>query len=486
MLTPNNRSFWFAPGGESRRDDINWVPETRRPAKTIDANWFGTRTGIPVFQGRSVDDVKNPGLIAFDSTGSWYVCVGHDIARLIGGAYTGTDGALQALTEILRALRELVGLNTALPELVHVHIVSLPGYWWGTNMLTGRSIFSETREVWYDTTASQFGEMVLRAQKPRFQDEVGSGLRERLNLWINCMGERMANTYTRSVFSGGFWLPESATIRGRLRLSAGTNLVLPIEIPAIYLFNSLIVAGVLPRYVSGNVESAADPAVWQFNNARDEGSVNWQARQLITEPDYAYAGYNYDESIRARAYNLNIKSSTTDDRLAGALAELQNVLPYDLAHLYHTDMEQAMSVSVSQDAVLQSAKLQAIYARREEPGGGVATGADVAAYLEKLKEEVSVKLMNFEKLTGRGSHPRSPIALAYLLTEGFTDFASWEDNEFRTLLGFGIGVNGDAALEDAIKPILAYVHGKERLNIGDEIDRAIAAAKATQKQEGNA
>lgn len=481
MLRPDTWPFWFSLGSEKSNNDKRWILDKRRPARKISADWFLTRVGIPVFVNGDASQLKNPGLIAFDSSGSWYLCVGHDLARLIGGAYTGSDGAIQAMTEILHTLSELNGLALQLPELVHVHLVSLPGYWIGTNMLTGRSIFTETREVWYDQTASQFAEMVLRAQKSRFQDEVGDGLRHRAKIWVDSMGERMANTYSRCVFEGGFWLPESPTKRGRLRLSAGTSLVLPVELPAIYLFGSTITAGLLPRYQSGNVESATEPGIWSFNNAYGLGSVDWSLRKLIDEPAYAAAGFNYDESIRARAYNANIKSCTTDARLAGALAELQGVLPYDLAHLYRPEMETEAAVTVSHDDVLQAAKLQAVYARREEPGGGIATGVDVTAYLERLKREVSVPLINFEKLTGRGGHPRNPVALAYFLTEGFTDFASWDEREFRVLLGAGLGVDGDSVLERDIKPILAHVNGTERLNIGDEIDRAIAAAKASKQ-----
>lgn len=478
MLKPNSEPFWFNLAGENGGNDKRWIRDTRRPAKMVEDSWFLTRVGIPVFTGRDPAQLKNPGLIAFDSTGSWYLCVGHDLARLIGGAYTGTDGAIQALTEILQTLSGLNGLTLQMPELVHVQVISLPGYWIGTNMLTGRSIFTETREVWYSTTASEFAEMVLRGQKTRFQDEVGDGLRNRAKIWIDSMGERMANTYSRCVFEGGLWLPESPTKRGRLRLSAGTNLALPIELPAIYLFGSTITAGLLPRYQSGNVESSTDPGIWSFDNSYGKGSIDWQARELIDEPPYAYSGFNYDESVRARAYNANIKSCTTDSRLAGVLAELQNVLPYDLAHLYSADMETMPEVTVSQNDVLQAAKLQAIYARRDEPGGGVGTGIDVGAYLERLKREVSVPLVNFEKLTGRGGHPRNPVALAYFLTEGFTDFASWSEPEFRLMLGHGLGIDGDSQLESDIKPILAHVNGRERLNIADEIDRAIAAAKA--------
>lgn len=478
MLRPNDRKFWFRLNFAENRGDVNWIQEYRRPAKKIDDSWFATRVGIPVFNGSDISEVKNPGLIAFDSTGSWYLCVGHDLAKLIGGAYSGPDGAIQALTEILLAFKELNGLSLALPEFMHIQVVSLPGYWVGTNMLTGNSIFTETREVWYSTTASQFANMVLRAQKPRFQDEVGDAFMQRVRVWTSAMGERTANTYSRCVFQGGLWLPDYPTKRGRLRLSAGTNLVLPIELPAIHLFGSLVTAGVLPRYQSGNVESASDPGIWEFNNAYGKGTVNWAERKLIDEPPYAYSGFNYDESVRARAYNLNIKGSTTDERLSGVLAEIQNVLPYDLQHLYTAEREQHREVTVSENDVIQAAKLQAIYSRREEPGGGMGTGVDVTAYLERMKRELSAPLTNFEKLTGRGGHPRSPIAMAYFLTEGFTDFASWSEAEFRQMLGAGLGVDGDRELEKAIKPILDYVGGTERLNISDELDRAIAASKA--------
>lgn len=451
-----------SPGG-FRNTGIEW----RRKGGEVDGG-YRLSCGITIESDLRDVPENELGVIGFNNTGTSFLVLGAELrqALSIRDLVKDLEPIRRVATEVCRNL-----MVTNLSSIDRLAFVRCPGMWVGTN-LGGLSFFSCVSEVWYRETATDFGRMIKGSMHSRVVEEKGDVFDAALQAWINAAGNRC-----------GAYSYECFTPLGAVKAGIPCMSVQSLQIPTTE--GQALLPHVAPRFVGGGQEfclgyiphyynwfqnteyGESDVRVARFEWTHDEQFWNqpywdatsgWASVDLAvaeTEPPVAYGGINYAASWGTRMRNLTKQWHTREPKYLIRLAEIQAVLPFDMRYLLAL-ANKTDEVTTTMSEVLERQKTAVEYARGEAPDF---SGSDVKAVAARILRDLkSGKLPNFKYATSAGSHPCSPVALNYFVTEAMTNFASWTEYEQRLLCGsFAPGMRGGETFNVFIGLLKEYV-----------------------------